>query len=142
MSEIHFETDDFESDPESDSGISSQFAKLDFSDRDEESEMTKKRRERRLSKRTGSRVFKRPHSESANSDTEATDDDTANDRSGDTSVRRLRRRVQGPAGGKIDVSDRTGSPELDGKTRKAEQDAETKTSDHVEDGSELSYGST
>lgn len=98
LSETHFETNGFESDPDSDSGISSQFAKLNCSERTEKSEIREMRGERRLSKRTSSRVFKRPHSQSPNGDTEATDTDVANDRSCDTSIKRLRRRVQGPAG--------------------------------------------
>jgi len=119
LSEIHSDDHDveptYESDPDSDSdsdsGISSRFARLDCEDQEEESEMTQKRLERRLSKRISIRVFKRPHSQSADGDTGATDTD--GERSGDASIRRLRRRVLSPVGGPIDWEYETSSPEPD-----------------------------
>lgn len=109
-----YESDsDVESDSDSDSGISSRFARLDCEDQEEESEMTQKRLERRLSKRVSIRVFKRPHSQSANGDAGATDTDDANERSGDASIRRLRRRMLSPVGGPIDWEYATSSPEPD-----------------------------
>lgn len=102
---------DFDSD--SDSGISSRFARLDCEDQEEESEMAQKRLERRLSKRVSIRVFKRPHSQSADGDTVATDTDDADERNGDVSIRRLRRRVLSPVGGPIDWEYATSSPEPD-----------------------------
>ncbi|KAM0718097.1 hypothetical protein Q7P37_006429 [Cladosporium fusiforme] len=115
--------DDTDDSDDSDSGISSRFEKLNCSDREEESEMTKKRRERRLSKRTGSRVFKRPHSQSANSDTEVTDTDAADSRSRNGSVKRLRRRVHDVLVGSADLEEWRSSPEPSGR-RPAEQRSE------------------
>lgn len=106
LSEVH--CDDhaveptYESDSDSDSGLSSRFARLNCEDQEEESEMTQKRLERRLSKRVDIGVFKRPHSQSGNGDTTASDTDDADERSGDASIRRLRRRVLDPVGGPID----------------------------------------
>ncbi|KAM0704267.1 hypothetical protein Q7P35_008500 [Cladosporium inversicolor] len=123
LSEIHsddhateptYESDSVsDSDSDSDSGISSRFARLDCEDQEEESEMTQKRLERRLSKRVSIRVFKRPHSQSANGDTGTTDTDDAIERSGDASIRRLRRRMLSPVGGPIDWEYATSSPEPD-----------------------------
>lgn len=98
-------------DSDSDSGISSRFERLDCNEREEEIEMTKKRKDRRLSKRTGSRLFKRAHSQTAVSDTEVTDPDGSNDRSGDTNFRRLRRRVEGPVEGSVGSEGWISSPE-------------------------------
>jgi len=119
LSEIHSDDDSVEptyesdSDSDSDSGISSRFARLDCEDQEEELEMAQKRLERRLSKRVSIRVFKRPHSQSADGDTRATDTDDADERSGDVSIRRLRRRVLSPVGGPIDWEYATSSPEPD-----------------------------
>jgi hypothetical protein len=121
LSEIHSEEQvaepsyesDSDSDSDSDSGISSRFARLDCEDQEEESEMTQKRIERRLSKRVSVRVFKRPHSQSADGDSRATDTDDVDERSGDASIRRLRRRVLSPVGGPIDWEYETSSPEPD-----------------------------
>lgn len=123
LSEIHsddhavepsYESDrDADYDYDSDSGISSRFARLDCEDQEEESEMAQKRLERRLSKRVSIRVFKRPHSQSADGDTVATDTDDADERNGDASIRRLRRRVLSPVGGPIDWEYATSSPEPD-----------------------------
>lgn len=116
--------DDDTDDSDSDSGISSRFEKLSCGDREEESEMTKKRRERRLSKRTSSRVFKRPHSQSANSDTEVTDTDAVDDRSRTGSVKRLRRRVHDALVGTVDLEEWRSSPEPSGR-KSAEQPSES-----------------
>lgn len=82
-----------DADAESESGISTNLAKLRC---DDEAEMQKRRRERRLSRRTGSRVFKRSHSQSIKGDTDATDSDGINDQDVEVGARRLRRRVRGP----------------------------------------------
>jgi hypothetical protein len=100
-----------DSDSDSDSGISTRFSRLDLEEQEEQEEMAQKRRERRLSKRVSIRVFKRPHSQSANSASGATDTDDANERNGDASARRLRRRVLSPVGGPIDWEDARSSPE-------------------------------
>jgi hypothetical protein len=100
-----------DSDSDSDSGISTRFSRLDFEEQEEQEEMAQKRRERRLSKRSSIRVFKRPHSQSANSASGVTDTDDANERNGDASARRLRRRVLSPVGGPIDWEDAMSSPE-------------------------------
>jgi hypothetical protein len=107
----------YESDPDSDSdpdsGISSRFTRLDCEDQEEESEMTQKRLERRLSKRVDTGIFKRTHSQRADGDTAATDIDDTDERSGDASIRRLRRRVLSPVGGPIDWEYETSCPEPD-----------------------------
>ena len=121
LSEIHSEEQvaepnyesDSDSDSDSDSGISSRFARLDCEDQEEESEMTQKRMERRLSKRVSVRVFKRPHSQSADGDSRATDTDDVDERSGDASIRRLRRRVLDPVGGPFDWESETSSSSED-----------------------------
>jgi hypothetical protein len=118
LSEVHSDSDEdiepaYEFDSDSDSGISSRFARLDCGEQDEESEMTQKRISRRLSKRSSIRVFKRPHSQSADGNTVATDTDDLDERNGDASIRRLRRRVLSPVGGPIDYEDATSSPEPD-----------------------------
>jgi hypothetical protein len=99
------------SDSDSDSGISSRFSRLNCEEQEEQSEMAQKRAERRLSKRSSIRVFKRLHSESVNSDTAATDTDDADERNGDASRKRLRRRVLSPVGGPIACEDARSSPE-------------------------------
>lgn len=122
VEELPYESQDNTDDPDSDSGISSRFEQLNCSDREEESEMTKKRRARRLSKRTSSRVFKRLHSQTANSDTELTDPDGLNDRSRNGSVKRPRRRPH-DVFGFVDAEDSRSSPEPSGR-RSAEQHPE------------------
>lgn len=110
LSESGSDVDDepsYESDSASDSGISSRFSRLNCEEQEEQSEMAQKRLERRLSKRVSIRVFKRPHSQSADGDTAATDTDDADERNGDASIRRLRRRVLSPVGGPIDWEDST-----------------------------------
>lgn len=119
VSEIHSDIIDFEpsyhsvsdSDSDSDSGISSRFSRLNCGEQEEQEEMAAKRQQRRLSKRVSIRVFKRPHSQSADGDTAATDTDDANERNGDASVRRLRRRMLSPVGGPVDWEDGRSSPE-------------------------------
>lgn len=123
LSEIHSDIVDAEptyvSDPESDSdsdtgsGISSRFSRLNCDEQEEQEEMTQKRLERRLSKRVSIRVFKRPHSQSADGDTRSTDTtDDVDERNGDASIRRLRRRMLSPVGGPIDWDeDSRSSPE-------------------------------
>ena len=111
-----YETDsdsdsEYDSDIDSDSGISDRFSKLNCEEQDEQSELTQKRLERRLSKRVSIRVFKRPHSQSANGDNGATDTDDEDERNGNESVRRLRRRMLSPVGGPIDWEDERSSPE-------------------------------
>lgn len=102
---------EYDSDSGSDSGISGRFSKLNCEEQDEQSEMAQKRLERRLSKRVSIRVFKRPHSQSVNGDAGATDTDDADERNGNESIRRLRRRVLSPVGGPIDWEDERSSPE-------------------------------
>jgi hypothetical protein len=120
LSEIHSDvvelvepTYESDSDSDSDSGISTRFSRLGFEEQEEQEEMAQKRRERRLSKRVSIRVFKRPHSQSANSASGATDTDDPNERSGDASARRLRRRVLSPVGGPIDWEDARSSQDPD-----------------------------
>ena len=118
QSDTHFDGDEdveptYELESDSDSGISDRFAKLGCGDQDEEFEMTQNRLSRRLSKRSSIRVFKRPHSQSADGDTAATDTEDADGRNGDASIRRLRRRVLSPMGEPIDYEDATSSPEPD-----------------------------
>lgn len=97
---------------DSDSGISGKFSKLHCDERKEEAEMTKKRRERRLSRRTGSRIFKRSHSQSVKSESEVTDTDALDDQDVEASARRLRRKVRGPVEGfKLVFEDIRSSPE-------------------------------
>lgn len=84
---------------DSDSGISGRFSKLHCDERKEEAEMTKKRKERRLSRQTGSRVFKRSHSQSVKSESDVTDTDALDDQDVEASARRLRRKVGAPAEG-------------------------------------------
>lgn len=111
--ESESEIDDIDSDPDSDSdsGISSRFSRLNCDEQQEESDMTQNRLQRRLSKRTSLRVFKRPHSQTANSDNGATDTDDADER-GDASIRRrrLRRRMLSPVAGPVDWEDGRSSP--------------------------------
>ena len=98
---------------DSDSGISGKFSKLHCDERNEQAELTKKRRERRLSKRTGSRVFKRSHSQSVKSESEVTDTDAMDDHDVEASARRLRRKVRGQVDGlKLVFEDIRSSPEL------------------------------
>lgn len=118
LSDAQYHSDDCESD----SGISSQFQKLGCDERQEESEMTKKRKERRLSKRTGSRVFKRLYSQSANSDMEVTDSDAANECDGHTSARRLRRRTHGPSEEPVGLDGVRHSTAADGASKLANDD--------------------
>lgn len=100
-------TDEVDSDVDSDIGLTSRLSRLDCSDDHEtkdEVEMEKARRERRLSRRHGSRVFKRSHSQSLKSGTavpEAFSDvdlDAIDDQDFAGGVRRLRRRTKGPGG--------------------------------------------
>lgn len=111
LSDTQYDSDDSASD--SDSGISSQFQKLGCDDLEEESEMTKKRKERRLSKRTGSRLFKRLYSQSASNDMDITDSDAANEPDGNASARRLRRRTHGPSDEPIGLEDEGRFPAAD-----------------------------
>jgi hypothetical protein len=123
LSESQSEIDDSEhdSEPESDSGISDRFSKLNCDEQEEEFEMTQKRRQRRLSKRT-SLYMKRLHSQTTNSDNEEADTDDRNDRNGDASARRLRRRMLSPVGGPIDWEDAMSSPEPSSASRSFEQE--------------------
>jgi hypothetical protein len=125
LSESQSEIDDSEhdSEPESDSGISDRFSKLTCDEQEEELEMTQKRQQRRLSKRTSVRIFKRLHSQTTNSDNEEADTDDRNDRNGDASARRLRRRMLSPVGGHIDwEEDAMSSPEPSSASRSFEQE--------------------
>ena len=101
---------DPDSDSDSDSGISSRFSKLNCNEQEEDLIMTQNRLQRRASKRSSLRVFKRPHSQSANGDTGATDTDDPNERS-DASPRRQRRRILSPVSGPIELEDARSSPE-------------------------------
>jgi len=78
--------------------ISSRLSRLRCDDEDEEAKFEQGRRLRRLSKRMGSRVFKRSHSQSVNSDGGVTDADAMPDHDLPASQRRLRRRTRGPEG--------------------------------------------
>lgn len=115
LEEVELDTDDehHEADVEdSDSGISGRFSKLHCDERNEEAEMTKKRRERRLSKRTNSRIFKRSHSQSVKSGSDVTDTDAMDDQDVEASARRLRRKVRGHGDGfKLVFEDIRSSPE-------------------------------
>ncbi|TKA66297.1 hypothetical protein B0A55_10893 [Friedmanniomyces simplex] len=69
---------------------------------DDEAEFEAGRRQRRLSKRVGSRAFKRSHSQSVKGEEtmeEVTDPDQMDDQDLEASRRRLRRRVRGPEDG-------------------------------------------
>jgi len=115
LEELDADTDDqhHEADAEdSDSGISGRFSKLHCDERKEEAEMAKKRRERRLSRRTSSRLFKRSHSQSVKSESDVTDTDALDDQDVEASARRLRRKVRGPVDGfKMVFQDIRSSPE-------------------------------
>jgi hypothetical protein len=126
LSESQSEIDDSEhdSEPESDSGISDRFSKLKCDEQEEELEMTQRRLQRRLSKRTSLRIFKRLHSQTTNSDNEEAEPDDRNDRNGDASARRLRRRMLSPVGGPIDWDeDAMSSPEPSSASRSFEHEA-------------------
>jgi len=125
LSESQSEVDDsgHDSQPESDSGISDRFSKLNCDEQEEELEMIQKRLQRRLSKRTSLRMFKRLHSQTTNSDNEDTDTDERNDRSGAASARSVRRRMLSPVGGPIDWEDAMSSPESNTASRSFEPDA-------------------
>jgi hypothetical protein len=127
LSESQSEVDESEDDsePESDSGISDRFSKLNCNEQEEELEMTQKRLQRRLSKRTSMRMFKRLHSQTTNSDNEDADTDERNDRSGGASIRSVRRRMLSPVpnGDPIDWEEAMSSPEPSSASRSFEQDA-------------------
>ena len=125
LSESQSEVDDSDDDsgPESDSGISDRFSKLNCAEQEEELEMTQKRLQRRLSKRTSLRVFKRLHSQTTNSDNGDSDTDDLNDHSGSASARRLRRRMLSPVGRPIDWEEAMSSPEPSGASRSFELEA-------------------
>ena len=89
---------------ESDDSIERHFSRLGC-DESEEAEFERKRREKHLKKRTGSRVFKRSHSQSVKGDTEVTDSDAMGDQDHDGTARRLRRRVRGPSGVEVVFQD-------------------------------------
>lgn len=80
----------------SDSGIARRLSRLRCGDENAEAVFEKGRRLRRMSKRMGSRIFKRSHSQSVKSDTDITDADAMDDQDVAASQRRLRRRVRGP----------------------------------------------
>jgi hypothetical protein len=127
LSESQSEVDESEDDsePESDSGISDRFSKLNCNEQEEELEMTQKRLQRRLSKRTSMRMFKRLHSQTTNSDNEDADTDERNDRSGGASIRSVRRRMLSPVpnGDPIDWEEAMSSPEPSSASRSFEQEA-------------------
>jgi hypothetical protein len=127
LSESQSEIDDSgeDSEPESDSGISDRFSKLNCDEQEEASRMTQNRLQRRLSKRTSLRMFKRPYSQTINSDNEDADTDERNDRSGAASARSVRRRMLSPVpvGGPIDWEDPMSSPEPSSVSRSFEQEA-------------------
>ncbi|KAK5124350.1 hypothetical protein LTR85_001567 [Meristemomyces frigidus] len=81
---------------QSDTGIARRLSRLRCGDENAEAEFEKGRRLRRMSKRMGSRIFKRSHSQSVKSDTDVTDPDAMDGQDVATSQRRLRRRVRGP----------------------------------------------
>ena len=80
---------------ESDNGITGRLSRLDCED-SPEGQFEKKRREKHLRKRKDSRLFKRSHSQTVKSDTEAVDPYAMADHDLYGSARRLRRRVRGP----------------------------------------------
>ena len=85
-----------EADAQSDAdGIAKGMSRLRCKDEKGEAKFEKGRRQRRLSKRIGSRVFKRSHSRCVKSETEEVMV-TEDDHDVATSQRRLRRRVKGP----------------------------------------------
>jgi hypothetical protein len=126
LSESQSELDDSEhdSEPESDSGISERFSKLNCDEQEEELEMTQKRLQRKLGKRTSLRMFKRLHSQTTNSDNEDADADERNDRSGGASIRSVRRRMLSPVpnGDPIDWEEAMSSPEPSSASRSFEQE--------------------
>jgi hypothetical protein len=84
----------------SDTGaLTRRLSRMRCGDENAETNFEKGRRLRRMSKRMGSRVFKRSHSESIKGDSEVTDLDAMNDHDRAASQRRLRRRVRGPTDG-------------------------------------------
>ncbi|KAK4545082.1 hypothetical protein LTR36_003633 [Oleoguttula mirabilis] len=83
-------------DEHSDTGMTRRMSRLHCGDENAEVEFEKGRRLRRMSKRMSSRIFKRSHSQSVNSDAETTDVDAMADQDIAASQRRLRRRVRGP----------------------------------------------
>jgi len=95
--------DDELSDTESDQSevgpgsISRQLSRMRCGDENAEAKFEQGRRQRRLSRRMGSRLFKRSHSQSVKSDTEV-DADAMDDQDVAASQRRLRRRTRGPDG--------------------------------------------
>lgn len=125
LSESQSEVDDSDDDsgPESDSGISDRFSKLNCDEQEEELEMIQKRLQRRLSKRTSLRVFKRLHSQTTNSENGDTDTDDPNDHSGSANARRLRRRMLSPVGKPIDWEEAMSSPEPSSASRSFDMEA-------------------
>ena len=101
LSEVNSETDgddersSSDDDEHSDSGIARRMSKLQCADGESESEVVRRRLERR-SRRSQHKV-KRTHSQSVKSDTEVTDPDAMDDQDVEASARRLRRRTRGPA---------------------------------------------
>ena len=100
---------DTRSDP---AGLARRLSRLRCKD---EAEFEARHRQRRLSKRMGSRVFKRSHSQSAkagdavkggeSAEGEEVDADGRDDQDVEGSRRRLRRRVRGPDGGEVVFED-------------------------------------
>lgn len=80
----------------SDAAMAHKLSQLYCEDASGEAEMRRARRQRRLSKRAGYRIFKRSHSQSVKSDSEVTDTDARDDHDLSSKARRLRRRVNGP----------------------------------------------
>lgn len=85
-----------DSEEDSDYVMSNRMSQLQCEDKAGEAKMQRIRKERRLSKRLARRPFKRRHSQSGKSESEATDVDAMDDQDLASSARRLRRRTKGP----------------------------------------------
>lgn len=92
-----------ESEEGSDFGVARKLSQLYCEDEVGEAEMRKTQKHRRWSKRHGLRPYKRSHSQSIKSDSEATDNDARDDQDLGKSARRMRRRVNGPEQSSIEL---------------------------------------
>lgn len=93
-----------EDEDEDEAAIARRLSRLRCGDENAEADFEKGRRLRRMSKRMGSRVFKRSHSETVKSEVEEVmDAEAMDDQDVAGSQRRLRRRVRGPKGAEEEV---------------------------------------
>ena len=108
LEEVDSETEEDEQntsdEDESDSGISKEFSRLGCDD-GAEAEFERRRRAKRARRRSTLRTFKRSHSQSVKSESETFDTEAMGDHDLGVSARRLRRRVRGPDGVRIQLKD-------------------------------------